>query len=263
MSDVTHLPTPDPIVPSAVRDDLAELSEATERLLRTAAGLEDEELRKPSLLPGWTRGHVLAHIARNADSLVNLFTGARLGQQIPQYAGEEARDRDIQDGADRPLAEQLADLRASEQRLAAAVAAMSPGDWDFPVRHRRGYTFPASDIPAKRLMEIEYHHVDLDAGYTPAHWSAGFAARELERLAAMFTTGAQDLPAVRLLVETGGQELRIGDPEGEPVLTVEGPVRGLVAWLSGRAKGDGLQVRRDGVQVTDPRTALPQLPAMS
>ena len=51
--------------------------------------------------------------------------------------------------------------------------------------------------------------------------------------------------------------------EGEPVLTVEGPVRGLVAWLSGRATGDGLQVRRDGVQVTDPRTALPQLPAMS
>jgi maleylpyruvate isomerase len=255
-TEATHAPAP-----AAVREDLAEVVEATERLLHTAAELSPEQLGGPSALPGWTRGHVLAHLARNADSLVNLLTGARTGTHIPQYADDQERERGIVEGAGRPLQEQLADLRASQERFAAAAAALSADDWAFRVRHRHGYTFPASDIPGKRLQELEYHHVDLDAGYTPAHWSASFAVRELGRLAARYR-GAEGVPAVRLLVETGEQELRIGDTAAAPELTVEGPVRGLVASLSGRADGDGLQVHRDGSQLADPRTALPRLPPM-
>lgn len=256
MTEATHTPAP-----TAVREDLDEVAEAAERLLHTAAELTPGDLAGPSALPGWTRGHVLAHVARNADSLVNLLTGARTGQHIPAYADDQARERGIEEGAGRPLQEHLADLRASEERFAAAAAALSGEDWSFLVRHRLGYTFPAADIPGKRLQELEYHHVDLDAGYTPAHWSAAFAVRELGRLAARYR-GTEGVPAVRLLVETGEQELRIGDPAGVPALTVEGPVRGLVAWLSGRSDGDGLQVHGDGSQLADPRTALPRLPPM-
>ncbi|AXI79905.1 maleylpyruvate isomerase family mycothiol-dependent enzyme [Peterkaempfera bronchialis] len=265
MPEATDPATPAPAAPDAapalVRDDLAEVAEATERLLRTVAGLEPAALAEPSLLPGWTRGHVLAHLARHADSLVNLLTGARTGQDIPQYAGEDARDRGIQDGAGRPLGEQLADLRASHERFAEAAAAMPADAWSTLLRHRHGYTFPASEIPGKRLVELEYHHVDLDSGYTPAHWSAAFADHELERLAAKFRAAPEAEP-VRLLVEAAERELRIGPPADRPELTVEGPVRALAAWLSGRSDGDGLQVHRDGVQLTDPRTALPKLPPM-
>ncbi|MFG1700137.1 maleylpyruvate isomerase N-terminal domain-containing protein [Nonomuraea sp. NPDC049309] len=69
----------------------AELTAATDRLLATAASLSDADLAAPSLLPGWTRGHVLAHVAQNAGSCLNLLTWARTGVRTPPgiswYAG--------------------------------------------------------------------------------------------------------------------------------------------------------------------------------
>ncbi len=68
----------------------ARIEPATARLRQTAAGLSDDQAREPSLLPGWSRGHVLTHIARNADSLRNLLIWARTGVETPQYSGAEA-----------------------------------------------------------------------------------------------------------------------------------------------------------------------------
>jgi hypothetical protein len=45
----------------------AQITTATGRLLRTASRLSDADVRAPSLLPGGSRGHVLTHLARNAD----------------------------------------------------------------------------------------------------------------------------------------------------------------------------------------------------
>jgi maleylpyruvate isomerase len=240
--------------PVRVQEDLAAVAQATEHLLRTVADLRPSALAEPCALPGWTRGHLLAHLSRNADSLVNLLTGARTGRHLPGYADENAREQGIQDGARRPLEEQLADLRASAERLAEAASAMPADAWGFELRHRRGYTFPASELPWKRLGEVEYHHVDLDAGYTPAHWPASFATRELARIASDLT-GAPDVPPILLRTEAGGPGLLTGRPAAVPELTVEGPVRGLVAWLSGRSTGDGLHV--------DPHGPLPPLSPMA
>ena len=86
---------------------------ATDRLLATAAQLTDEQVKAPSLLPGWSRGHVLTHLARNADGLRNLLIWARTGVPTPQYASPQARDAAIAAGADRTAAEQAADIRDS------------------------------------------------------------------------------------------------------------------------------------------------------
>ena len=56
-----------------------QLDDATQRLLSTARVLAEPDLRAPSLLPGWSRAHVLAHVARNADAMRNLLIGARSG----------------------------------------------------------------------------------------------------------------------------------------------------------------------------------------
>ncbi|MFE6866855.1 maleylpyruvate isomerase family mycothiol-dependent enzyme [Kitasatospora sp. NPDC057692] len=229
---------------------LALVEEATRHLLHTVGELKPAAVAEPSALPGWTRGHVLAHLARNADSLVNLLDGARTGTDIPQYPSEEARDRGIEEGAPRPAEVQLADLRDSGARFAAAAALLPAGAWAAEVRHRSGLLFPAREIPWRRLMEVEYHHVDLDAGYTPAHWPAEFACAEFRRLADRLS-GA-DLPAVELFAEDTAERAVIGT--GTPVLAVEGPVRALLAWLSGRADGDGLR--------RTPDTALPVLPPL-
>ena len=73
--------------PAALRGALDEMAVSTDRLLATVDGLDDAALRQPSRLPGWTRAHVLTHIARNADGLVNLVTWARTGEETPMYAG--------------------------------------------------------------------------------------------------------------------------------------------------------------------------------
>ncbi|MFC9330241.1 maleylpyruvate isomerase family mycothiol-dependent enzyme [Kitasatospora sp. NPDC057015] len=245
----------------AAATSLLLLAESTDQLLRTVSALDPEAVAGPSALPGWTRGHVLAHIARNADSLVNLLDGARTGTDIPQYATPETRDRDIEAGAPRPLDVQLADIRESALRFTAAAEELDEKAWTAEVRHRSGVTFEAFEIPWKRLMEVEYHHVDLDAGHTPAHWPEEFAAAEFRRLAARLD-GSPGLPAVLLVAEDTGDRARIGDRDGEPGLTAEGPVRALTAWLSGRSAGDGLQVHQGGRQLADARTALPQLPPL-
>src|SRR5579863_5967707 len=106
--------TPDltaPADPAAAAAELsARLEGATERLVSTAAGLSDEQAREASLLPGWSRGHVLTHLARNADALRNLLVWARTGVVTPMYATPDERDENIEAGAGRPAAVLLADL---------------------------------------------------------------------------------------------------------------------------------------------------------
>ena len=87
--------------------DLASVRDATDRLLTAAAELDNASVAEPSRLPGWSRGHVLAHLARNAEALVNVLEGR------PMYPSAEARDADIERDAPRPLDVQLADLRES------------------------------------------------------------------------------------------------------------------------------------------------------
>ncbi|MGW2251361.1 maleylpyruvate isomerase family mycothiol-dependent enzyme [Kitasatospora sp. NPDC001660] len=229
---------------------LSLVEESTRHLLHTVSGLKPEAAAEPSALPGWTRGHVLAHLARNADSLVNLLDGARTGTDIPQYASEEARDQGIEDGAGRPLDAQLADLRESHERFAAAAALLDPEDWAADVRHRSGAVFPACDLVWKRLGELEYHLVDLDGGYSPAEWPEEFAVTEFHKLA--IKLHGSELPAVELVAEDTGDRGLIGS--GDIALTVHSPLRALLAWLSGRSGGADLR--------RTPDTALPQLPPM-
>ncbi|MFJ9442776.1 maleylpyruvate isomerase family mycothiol-dependent enzyme [Kitasatospora sp. NPDC101235] len=226
---------------------------STRRMLETVSALKPEALAEPSALPGWTRGHVLAHLARNADSLVNLLTGARTGTDIPQYASEQARDQGIEDGAGRPLDVQLADLRESHERFVAATALMTDENWAAEVRHRSGTVFPACDLVWKRFAEVEYHLVDLDGGYSPAEWPEELALPEFRRLTTRLA-GDDDLPAVQLIADDTDDRAVIGAASVGSGPTAEGPVRALLAWLSGRSAGDGLR--------RTPDTALPQLPPM-
>lgn len=223
-----------------------ELDQATERMLTTAAGLDDAALAGPSRLPGWTRGHVLAHLARNADSYVNLLTSARTGQHIPPYASPQARVDGIEAGAGRPLAEQLDDLRETAERLRQAVAAMPPEAWAVAVETYRGPRLAATAVWG-RLREVEVHHVDLASGYAPADWSEAFGYRLLREVVA--DLGRRDgAPQLVLRPEGTGHPLTIG--AGGPEVT--GSVQKLAGWLTGRGDGGGLHV--------DPPGPLPALP---
>jgi maleylpyruvate isomerase len=162
-----------------LRDLQSQIDDATQRLVRTAAQLSAAEIGQPSLLPGWTRGHVLSHVARNADGLRNLLIWARTGTPTPMYPSAEARVAGIEQGAERGPAEHAADLTASADRFRDEALAMPDDAWQVQVRTLKDPPFPASEVLVRRLAEVELHHADLGAGYGPDDWPATFTAMEL------------------------------------------------------------------------------------
>src|SRR6202050_1838941 len=90
-----------------------QIDQATQRLLDVARVITEADLRAPSLLPGWTRAHVLAHLARNADAIRNLLAGARSGQPRDAYPSAEARDAGIEEGSRQGAAALMTDLADS------------------------------------------------------------------------------------------------------------------------------------------------------
>ncbi|QXG76611.1 maleylpyruvate isomerase family mycothiol-dependent enzyme [Modestobacter sp. L9-4] len=157
---------------------------AQARLLAAVEVLADADVRRASRLPGWSIGHVLTHLARNADAHARRLAGALDGQDVAKYPGGAAqRARDIEDGAGRSAAELVQDLAVSQQRLEQLFTACAAAGW--PGRRLLGGAhYPATGCPAHRLREVEVHHVDLDIGYGPADWPAEFVAWELPGLLA-------------------------------------------------------------------------------
>ncbi|MFC4010259.1 maleylpyruvate isomerase family mycothiol-dependent enzyme [Nonomuraea purpurea] len=218
----------------------AELASATNRLLATAATLSDADLAVPSLLPGWTRGHVLAHVAQGAASHVNLLTWAKTGVRTPQYASMAARSAAIEAAAVHSAARHLTDLEAGAARLAAAIRDLPDHAWSASVEGMRPPPHPAWYALIRRLREIGVHHVDLDAGYGPADWPEPFVLRELHDTFACWPRGRGPLSEV-VIKRTSGQTLtRWGDLGTGPA--VEGTPCDMLAWLSGRSHGEGVNL---------------------
>ncbi len=230
-------PDPEPDVTNPT-ELLEQIGAAEGRLLAGLEAVTDRRLREPSQLPGWSRGHVVTHTARNADGLVNLLTWARTGVETPMYASAASRTADIDAGARRPAAAQVADLEATGARLAAAARDLPAAAWDRPVRWLSGTTRPARAVLGARLREVEIHHVDLRIGYTPADWPAYWSSQTAREI-------VDDLPPGtmrgRLRATDAGFARTLGDGP-----TVSGPVRDLLAWLIGRGDGSALSVNPDG-----------------
>lgn len=224
--------------------DLRSVREATDRLLTAVAKLDNAALAEESHLPGWTRGHILAHLARNADALVNVFEGR------PMYESGTARDSDIERDSGRPLLEQLEDVRNSAAAWQAVAEA--PKDWTRTLELRNGVTDSAARIPFRRLVEVELHHVDLNIGYELADLSDRFTGQEIEFLADRWS-GHPEVPPVTLKTDSDDRTWHTGGAEGDPV-TVAGPADELLGWLAGRGlKGAHLSVEGG---------PLPALPAL-
>ena len=153
---------------------------ATQRLLSTARLIDDSDLGAPSLLPGWTRGRVLAHLARGADAMRNLMIGVRTGQPRPAYASPATRTSDIEQSAAQPR-DALADDVAAAAMAFRTVSRQLPDEaWRAEVTGVPGLDpFPASELLIRRLVEIELHHCDLGAGYTAADWPDAFLVMPL------------------------------------------------------------------------------------
>ncbi len=234
---------------STPSDHVTALRASVARFCDSVPGLTDPMVRAASLLPGWSRGHVLSHVARSADSRRGLLETARHGRVGRQYPSDDERDREIEEGACRAPAQIRQDVVEALDRLLTAVAEHPAELWDAPGEWLGMGLRPVHRVVPSMRREVEYHHVDLAAGYGPGDWPADFVSAQLERVTKSF---GERPDAGAFTVRLPGRDLPVGSG-GD--LVVAGDPAPLLAWLTGR--GDGSELR------TSPARPLPALPPLS
>jgi maleylpyruvate isomerase len=182
------------------------VEEGSKLLLDAVTGLDDDGFGGPTLLPGWTRRHLVAHVAANADALLNLVRWAATGRRTPMYATAEERAAGIERGTRMSADELLAWLRASHERLGLAMDVLTEEQWSRQVVTAQGRTVPATEIPWLRAREVCVHAVDLDR-------DIGFGDLPTDFLEALVAD---------IVVKRGG------------VPAVDGTLPEITAWLAGR-----------------------------
>ena len=196
-------------------DDIARVLDAQRRFDDAIEGFTDDDVRRMTALPEWTIGHLLTHVARNADSHTRRSEAAARDEVVEQYPGGfEGRAAEIEAGASRSAAALIDDVRVSASTMHRVWGSMPDTAWANVTRDVGGRTRPLADLVFRRWQELEVHAVDLGVGITYRDWSDDFVEQWLPRLRASFA----DRPAT---------------PAGFDD-------RDELAWLYGRLKGDDL-----------------------
>ena len=218
-------------------DDLHAVARHTELLIHHATHLGD--VRAPSLCEGWSRAHILSHVARNAEAILRLTEWSLDGRPREMYpGGATARDAEIEEGAVRVGPASADDARpagAFVDDLAETAAALEPrlAQLGGPlavdeVEMRGGLTIPPSTLPFLRLREVVYHHVDLDDGFSFADVEPDLLHRFIDDAVSRLRMGSHP-PDLDLRTDEGDHWL-----VGEPSNRVVGSRAGVLLWLARR-----------------------------
>ena len=178
--------------PAAPVETLAAVHEAEDRLLGVVAGFDDAFVAGPSLLPGWTVGHLITHLARNADSHTRRTAAAIEGVMVDQYpGGMEQRTGEIDAGALRSAHALRVDLAESSGRLLTAWDDVPDYAWANVTRDGSGRERSLDELPTRRWLEVEVHLVDLGSGITHRDWPEAFVESRLPEMRAGSTERLQ------------------------------------------------------------------------
>ncbi len=202
------------------------LAAASKGLIGRALQLSDDDCRAPSRLPGWSRGHVLTHLARNADAIRGAIENAMAGQPAVMYPGGPAqRDADIAAGAERGALALIEDLDLACSRLWSTCDDLTPQVAASAVEGRPGLTI--GDLPVARLYELVIHQVDLDVGFgiddIPTHVVPVLLDWACRRRSAV--------PGVELHPSDAAGSFTIGS---DPVVEITAPAADLLGWITER-----------------------------
>jgi len=220
---------------------LKAVAQATEALYEVVEALDPITARGPSLLPGWNRAHVITHLARNADGLVNLLTWAKTGVEHPAYTSRADRDADIEEGSTRPLQLLRADLDSACLRFAAAARDLPASAWEAEIANVQGKPMLAHQVPWLRLREVWFHLVDLDRGVGFQDLPDELVESFVDSVVGQFADNPE-IPPVRLDVELPDGRQRSWELNGgsDETSTVSGAAADMIGWLTGRQDGSRL-----------------------
>jgi maleylpyruvate isomerase len=204
------------------------VGEGTELCRTAVAGLDEASFADPSLLPGWTRKHLVAHLAANAEAIGRLVSWACTGEESRMYSSPEQRNADIEAGARLSAKELTAWFCRSARELAASMAALPASAWQAEVVTAQGRTVLAAETPWMRSREVLVHATDLGTGLTFADLPGDFLAALREDITGKRGTG--NVPEVR------GREADVtaylAGRSSSGVTTPDGaPAPGLPPWL--------------------------------
>ncbi|MFE4545397.1 maleylpyruvate isomerase family mycothiol-dependent enzyme [Arthrobacter sp. NPDC056727] len=214
------------ITPDTLR---AELHKAADVVTSLAAKLTEADVPAPSALPGWTRGHVLAHIAGISNAMARQLEYAARGETVELYdGGYDGRTKAIEMSAGHALAQHRADVDSALERALRAFDALDAhsgaGGWHAPISYRGGVVL---DGGFALWRELVIHTSDLNTGRGPETWSRPFCEHLFSFLAARVPDGQK-----LVLQPLGLPPVTIG--HGGRSTVVSGMVTDIAAWLAGR-----------------------------
>ncbi|GAB2976264.1 maleylpyruvate isomerase family mycothiol-dependent enzyme [Amycolatopsis acidiphila] len=219
---------------------LAWVEEGARLFLDQLAAVPDSAFSEPGTLPGWTTGHLVAHVGYNAKALSRLVHWARTGEETPMYESPEARDAEIEQGAKLSADRLRALVRETDERLRADLAELTR--WDAGVRTAQGRLVPATEIPWLRVREVWIHLVDLGTGVTFEDFPAELLDALITDIATLRERRDQG-PALVLEASDREDGWHIEVAGAEPAL-VRGSAAELCRWLAGRGGLDGPDLAR-------------------
>jgi maleylpyruvate isomerase len=204
------------------------LAASHQLLLERLGGLTDEMVSRSSLLPDWTVGHVLAHIAQQGDSISRLFLAAEEGEIADQYEGGfAARVTAINEAASRTAAEHVTDVRRSIYALEGAIASARQG-WYGSARMVSGIEVRVTDLPLRRWREVEVHMGDLGLAELgcvgPESWSMDYVRHDLSVMTMQWKSrGSMGLTDLPQQIRTQSPTVRLGWLMGRTVIDALAP----------------------------------------
>ncbi|KXP14472.1 maleylpyruvate isomerase family mycothiol-dependent enzyme [Tsukamurella pseudospumae] len=227
---------------SLARDErLRGVRHGTAHFLRHVAELTDEQFDGASLLDGWTRRHVIAHVGYNAAALTRLLDWAATGTEHPMYASAAQRDAEIAQGATLSPGALRSLVQHTATRLDHAWRRMPESAWSAQVRTAQGRTVEAVETMWMRSREVWIHAVDLDTGARFADLPEPVLHTLLADVVGAWRSRGDGAGLV--LRPDGSEPIAVGQsaPSGE----VTGPLPAVVRWAVGRG-AVGLAGEPDG-----------------
>ena len=210
--------------------DLATVRLGTAFFRRALNRLNDQDLNGASLLPGWSRRHVVAHVGYNARALARLVDWAATGIETPMYSSPDARTAEIEFGATLPPEALRNLIEHSAIDLDVRWRDLPADRWSYPVVTAQGRTVPAAETVWLRCREIWLHAVDLDSGCRLDQ----VPARVLSRLIGdIYRTwvGRGTGPLPHLVATDTADQWGSAADDGS---TVSGTLVSLAGWAMGR-----------------------------
>src|SRR5665648_1176155 len=187
-----------------------------DRLVLYVVGrVTDAQVTEPSPLPGWTRGHLLAHIAgTGAAAARQIEVAVANGDLLDYYDGGVAgRNAVIEALAGDSASEHIARVTTTVRRIEAAADAVTPRILG-RVTGVRGR--PVSGVLEMWWREAGVHVADLDLGVDHTAWDAELCAHLFGYLESRVRPGTQlELAAEgdrRRLLGAGGDRVTVRGP---------------------------------------------------